>query len=85
MGWLAYIIFGLISGAIAKILRPGADPAGWLVTILIGILGSVVGKFIADAIGISVADSFCSPMNWIVSIAGAVLLLFIYSKFIAKK
>jgi uncharacterized membrane protein YeaQ/YmgE (transglycosylase-associated protein family) len=56
-----------------------------LVTILIGILGSVVGKFIADKIGISVADSFWSPMNWIVSIAGAVLLLFIYSKFIAKK
>jgi uncharacterized membrane protein YeaQ/YmgE (transglycosylase-associated protein family) len=45
----------------------------------------VVGKFIADKIGISVADSFWSPMNWIVSIAGVVLLLFIYSKFIAKK
>ena len=85
MSWLAYIIFGLIAGAIAKALRPGADPSGWLVTILIGILGSVVGKFIADKIGISVADSFWSPMNWIVSIAGAVLLLFIYSKFIAKK
>ncbi len=50
MSWLAYIIFGLIAGAIAKALRPGADPSGWLVTILIGILGSVVGKFIADKI-----------------------------------
>ena len=48
MSWLAYIVFGLIAGAIAKALRPGADPSGWLVTILIGILGSVVGKFIAD-------------------------------------
>ena len=84
MGWLAYIIFGLIAGAIAKALRPGADPAGWLVTILIGILGSVVGKFIADAIGISVADSFWSPMNWIVSIAGAILLLFFMLNLLRK-
>lgn len=85
MSWLAYIIFGLIAGAIAKSLRPGADPGGWLITILIGILGSVIGKFIADSMGISVADSFWSPMNWVVSIAGAVLLLFIYSIFFAKK
>ena len=30
MSWLAYIIFGLIAGAIAKALKPGADPSGWL-------------------------------------------------------
>lgn len=84
MSWIAYIIFGLIAGAIAKLVKPGQDPGGWIITIIIGILGSVVGKFIADLVGISVSDSFWSPMNWIISIAGAVLLLYIYAKFIAK-
>ena len=84
MSWIAYIIFGLIAGVIAKILHPGKDPGGWIITILLGILGSVVGRWIAGLAGIVVSGSFWSPMNWIVSIAGAVLLLFIYSKLSTK-
>jgi uncharacterized membrane protein YeaQ/YmgE (transglycosylase-associated protein family) len=40
---IAWIIFGLIAGAIAKFLKPGSDAAGWFATIIIGIVGSVVG------------------------------------------
>ena len=55
MSWLGWIIFGLIAGAIAKMLRPGADPAGWIITIIIGILGSLLGGFIAGVIGFALA------------------------------
>ncbi|MGV2488597.1 UNVERIFIED_CONTAM: GlsB/YeaQ/YmgE family stress response membrane protein, partial [Bacillus mycoides] len=43
---IAWIIFGLIAGAIARFLKPGNDAAGWITTIIIGIVGSVVGGFL---------------------------------------
>lgn len=77
MSWLAWIIFGLIAGAIAKALHPGADPGGWLVTILIGIVGSVLGGWIGSMLlGVDVTGFNISSM--LVAIAGAVLLLFLY-------
>lgn len=60
MGWITYIVFGLIAGAIAKAIHPGNDPGGWLITILLGILGSILGRWIAGAIGWYAADSFWS-------------------------
>lgn len=84
MSWLGWIIFGLIAGAIAKMLRPGSDPGGWLITIIIGILGSILGGFIADIIGFAKPDAFWSFSNWVFSIVGAIILLFIYSKLTTK-
>lgn len=84
MSWLGWIIFGLIAGAIAKMLRPGSDPGGWLITIIIGILGSILGGFIAGLVGFSKPDDFWSFSNWVFSIVGAVILLFIYSKLTTK-
>ncbi|HUO84833.1 MAG TPA: GlsB/YeaQ/YmgE family stress response membrane protein, partial [Thermoanaerobaculia bacterium] len=43
MSIIGWIIFGLIVGAIAKLVMPGNDPGGWIVTILLGIAGSFVG------------------------------------------
>ena len=37
MGIVAWIVLGLIAGAIAKALMPGPDPGGIVVTILIGL------------------------------------------------
>lgn len=45
MGIIGWIIFGLIVGAVAKLLMPGRDPGGWIVTILLGIAGALVGGF----------------------------------------
>ena len=43
MGIIAWIVFGLIAGAIAKAIMPGRDPGGFIVTALLGIVGAVVG------------------------------------------
>lgn len=43
---IAWIIFGLIAGAIAKFLKPGVDSQGWIATIIIGIVGSMVGGYL---------------------------------------
>ena len=58
MGIIAWIIFGLIAGAVAKLLMPGKDPGGIIVTIVIGILGAVLGGFISTALGMGTVSGF---------------------------
>ena len=41
MGIIAFLILGLLAGAIAKRLLPGSDPGGFIVTMLIGVAGAL--------------------------------------------
>lgn len=77
MGWIAWIIFGLIAGLIAKFLMPGRDPGGFIVTIIIGILGAVLGGFIGTQLGLGSVDGF-NMISFALAVLGAVILLFIY-------
>ena len=77
MGIIVWIIFGLIAGAVAKLLMPGSDPGGIIVTIVIGILGAVVGGFIATALGFGGVSGF-NIGSFIVAVLGAILLLGLY-------
>lgn len=77
MGILAWILFGLIAGALAKFIMPGEGPGGIIVTILVGILGAVVGGFLGSALlGVDVTGFNLS--SFLIAIAGALLLLWIY-------
>ena len=42
MSIIAWIVLGLLAGAIAKAIMPGTDPGGIIVTMLIGIVGALV-------------------------------------------
>ena len=77
MGVIGWMVFGLIVGAIAKFLMPGRDPGGFLVTILIGIAGAVAGGYLGQLLGIYQQGQ---AAGYIMSIIGAMLLLFIYRK-----
>ncbi|MBZ6377061.1 GlsB/YeaQ/YmgE family stress response membrane protein [Pacificimonas flava] len=77
MGWLAWIVVGLIAGILAKWIMPGRDPGGFIVTILIGIAGGIVGGWIGASIfGVGMADFGLQSI--IVATLGAILLLFLY-------
>lgn len=79
MGIIAFIILGLLAGAIAKAIMPGDDPGGIIVTTLIGIAGALVGGFLAAAIfGAHPLDEFFDVSTWITAIVGAIILLAIY-------
>ena len=79
MAILMWIVFGLVVGAIAKLLMPGRDPGGFFVTILIGIAGSFLGGAISWMLfGGSPTDNSLHPAGWILSIIGAIVLLFLY-------
>jgi len=75
MGFIGFIIAGLIIGAIAKLVMPGRDPGGILVTILIGIAGAVLAGWIGHAMGFYEPGE---PAGWLSSIIGAVILLAAY-------
>lgn len=83
MGILAWIIVGLLAGAIAKALHPGKDPGGFIVTILIGVAGAVVGGWISSLLGFGKVDGF-DIGSLFIAILGSVLLLFLYRKFSSR-
>src|SRR5256885_10873517 len=49
MSILAWIILGLVAGAVAKAIHPGPDPGGIVVTMLIGIVGAFIGGVVRHA------------------------------------
>lgn len=74
MGILSWIVFGLIAGAIAKMIMPGKDPGGWIMTFVIGIVGSLIGGYIGTLLGFGDVSGF-DVKSFGLSIAGALLLL----------
>ncbi|MGD1317749.1 GlsB/YeaQ/YmgE family stress response membrane protein [Chryseobacterium sp. 2R14A] len=78
MGILAWILFGLIVGAIAKLLMPGDQKGGWIMTIILGIVGALVGGFVAGLIGIGDDGNPWDFGTIAVSVIGAIIVLLIY-------
>ncbi len=79
MGIFAWIVFGLIAGALAKLIMPGKDPGGMIVTMLIGIAGAILGGFVGGLMGFGGISGF-DIRSMAIAIVGALLLLFIYRK-----
>lgn len=77
MGLISWIVFGLIAGAIAKLLMPGRDPGGCIITMAIGVVGALLGGFLASALGFGTVSGF-NLYSMIIAIIGALILLFIY-------
>lgn len=81
-GWIYTAIIGILVGALAKWIMPGKDAGGIFITMLIGIAGSFIATYVGRTIGwYGEGDK----AGFIMSIAGAVLLLWIYRQFFAAK
>jgi uncharacterized membrane protein YeaQ/YmgE (transglycosylase-associated protein family) len=79
MGIIAFLILGLLAGAIAKAISPGKDPGGFIVTTLIGVAGALVGGFLATALfGAHPLDEFFDVSTWITAVVGSLVLLTVY-------
>jgi uncharacterized membrane protein YeaQ/YmgE (transglycosylase-associated protein family) len=75
MGILGWILFGLVVGALAKLVMPGRDPGGIIVTILLGVVGALLGGFLGRALGLYNEGE---PAGFIGALVGAILVLAIY-------
>lgn len=70
------LVVGLIVGLIARAVHPGKDSLGLIMTALLGIAGSFVASYAGVALGwYRQGDA----AGWIVSVVGAVVLLFVYN------
>lgn len=78
MSILAWIVVGLIAGALAKFVLPGDDPGGCIVTTLIGIVGALLGGFLFDALFDVRVEGGVNLASIGVAIVGAIILLLIY-------
>jgi uncharacterized membrane protein YeaQ/YmgE (transglycosylase-associated protein family) len=76
-GIIAWIVFGLIAGAIAKFLTPGRDPGGCIITIIIGVVGALLGGWIATLLGFGGISGF-DVRSFVIAVLGSILLLFLW-------
>ena len=78
------LLFGLIAGALGKLLMPGDDPGGIIATIAIGVVGSVIGFYLFRAIGIGDSDKF--DLGGLAgAVIGVMLLLGLYRVVVGRR
>ncbi|HGL6359199.1 TPA: GlsB/YeaQ/YmgE family stress response membrane protein [Citrobacter amalonaticus] len=78
MGIIAWIVFGLIAGVIAKLIMPGRDGGGFILTCILGIVGAVVGGWLATMFGIGGTISGFNLHSFLVAVVGAIVVLVVY-------
>ncbi|MDO4413185.1 GlsB/YeaQ/YmgE family stress response membrane protein [Cutibacterium sp.] len=85
MGFFAWIILGLIAGAIAKAIMPGKQGGGIFVTLILGVVGAVLGGWLGSFIFNKPLGDFWNLWTWLVSIVGALIVLWIWGAITKKK
>ena len=82
MGIIYTIIIGFIVGIVARFVYPGPQPMSWIWTILLGVGGALLAGWGGQALGLY---QHGHPASFVSSVIGALILLFIYNRVIAKK
>lgn len=84
MGILAWIVLGLIAGAIAKLILPGKQGGGWIVTLLLGIVGALLGGFLGSLIFNVGLGDLSNLWTWVLAIGGSIIVLLIYGAVVGR-
>jgi uncharacterized membrane protein YeaQ/YmgE (transglycosylase-associated protein family) len=78
MGFLSWIVLGLIAGVLAKVLMPGKDGGGWIFTIVLGIAGAFVGGYLGSLLDLGGQANGINLGSIATATAGAFVLLFVF-------
>ncbi len=81
---LLWIAFGALAGWIASKITGNDAQMGALANIVTGLVGALIGSWIASAIGVGTYYDF-SIGSLLISILGAVVLLWIVNMFTGRK
>ncbi|MCV6547264.1 MAG: GlsB/YeaQ/YmgE family stress response membrane protein [Cohaesibacter sp.] len=76
MGFLGWIIIGIIAGFVAE--KVTKSDHGLFTNLGVGLVGAFVGGYLADILKLQLAGGFIDTM--IVATVGAILVLFVYQK-----
>jgi uncharacterized membrane protein YeaQ/YmgE (transglycosylase-associated protein family) len=74
MGWIVTIVIGGIVGWLASIVMKTNAQMGMIANVIVGIVGSALGFWIAGQLGLAASSPI---VGYIISIAGAAILIFI--------
>ena len=85
MGFLGFLLLGLIAGAIAKLILPGKQGGGWFVTLLLGVVGALLGGWPGGLIFHVGLESFFSLSTWLLAIGGSLVVLLIYGLIVGRR
>lgn len=85
MGFLAFLLLGLIAGAIAKFILPGRQNGGWFATLILGVVGAMLGGWLGSVLFNAPLEEFFSIQTWLVAIGGSLIVLLIYEAFTAGR
>lgn len=80
---IAWILLGLIAGAIAKAIYPGRQGGGIFATIFLGIIGAFIGGTIVTLIETGkflLTGTNLSLWGIVVAIIGAIIAIFIWEQ-----
>jgi len=75
---VVWIVLGLVSGVVAKLIMPGKDKGGIITTVLIGVAGSVLGGFVGRHFGLATSEGGLSVLDFATAIGGALILLLLF-------
>ncbi|GAA1110300.1 GlsB/YeaQ/YmgE family stress response membrane protein [Arthrobacter flavus] len=78
MGFFAFLLLGLIAGAIAKLILPGKQAGGWVITLILGVVGALLGGWIGSALFGADMNEFFSLESWLLAIGGSLIVLVVY-------
>ncbi len=74
MAIIGFLVFGLVVGAIARLIKPGKQNLSLLMTLLLGVVGSLIGGVVASALGTGSITEL-NVLGAIVAIVAAFLLI----------
>jgi uncharacterized membrane protein YeaQ/YmgE (transglycosylase-associated protein family) len=75
MSLILFLVFGLVVGALARLIVRGREPRGWVISMIIGVVGSFLGAFLGRALGWYREGQ---PAGFVMSLLGAVILVIAY-------
>lgn len=82
MDFILFLLFGLVVGALARLIVPGKEPGGWVVSMVIGVLGSFLGGFIGRLVFLY-RDG--EPAGFVMSLLGAIVLVLGYQAIVRRR
>ena len=82
MGIIWIILIGFLAGVVARVLSPGPNsPSGFILTTVLGIAGAFFATWLGQLIGWYRPDQ---GAGFIAATLGAVVVLFIWRRLVAK-
>jgi uncharacterized membrane protein YeaQ/YmgE (transglycosylase-associated protein family) len=76
LSFLVFLVFGLVVGAVARLIMPGREPGGWVVSLVLGVAGAMIGGFVGRMIGLYEPHE---TAGFIVSLLAAIGILAVYN------